>query len=224
VPTVTLPRDEVVKGFNDEMAAFAALARSLDEGEWRAPSRCEGWSAGDLVAHVTGGLTAVTSGDFDGLGTPEVTERHVAERRVRAPGDVVAELTEASAAAASLLDAFDQDAWESPAPGGLASSVGSGVEALWYDAYLHGDDIRTATGRPSVAGDGLRASISHIAEILTDQDWGPAVLDLDGQERFPVGSGGGREVTGDPLAFVLVATGRADPAPLGLDETVNIYR
>ena len=31
-------------------------------------------------------------------------------------------------------------------------------------------------------------------------------------------------MTGDPLAFVLAATGHADPAPLGLDETVNIYR
>ena len=31
-------------------------------------------------------------------------------------------------------------------------------------------------------------------------------------------------MTGDPLQFVLVATGRADPAPLGLDASVNIYR
>ena len=36
--------------------------------------------------------------------------------------------------------------------------------------------------------------------------------------------GGGRRITGDPLAFVLVATGRGDPAPSALDETVNIYR
>jgi len=153
-----------------------------------------------------------------------VTERHVAERRARSAGEVIAELTEASALAATLLDAFDEDAWSGPAPAGVATTVGAGVEALWYDAYLHGDDIRAAVGRPSVGGDGLRAALSHIADILTDQGWGPALLELDGQDRFPVGSGQGREVTGDPLTFVLAATGRADPAPLGLDETVNIYR
>ena len=30
-------------------------------------------------------------------------------------------------------------------------------------------------------------------------------------------------VAGDPLEFVLVATGRRDPGTLGLDGTVNIY-
>ncbi len=221
---MTLPRDEVVKGFDGEMAAFAELARSLDEDGWRAPTRCEGWTAGDLVAHVAATLTAVSSGEFEGLGTPEVTERHVVERRSRSAGEVIAELTEATAVASSLLDGFDEDAWSGPAPAGVATAVGAGVEALWYDAYLHGDDIRAATGEPPVAGDGVRASVSHIADILTDQGWGPAVLELDGQDRFVVGSGEGATITGDPRAFILAATGRADPAPLGLDESVNIYR
>ena len=35
---------------------------------------------------------------------------------------------------------------------------------------------------------------------------------------------GGPKITGDPYQFVLVASGRADPATLGLDATVNIYR
>jgi len=38
-----------------------------------------------------------------------------------------------------------------------------------------------------------------------------------------VGAGKGRRITGDPLEFVLVATGRADPARIGLDPSVNIY-
>jgi hypothetical protein len=49
------------------------------------------------------------------------------------------------------------------------------------------------------------------------------VVALDGIEAFEV-SGGGRIITGDPLAFVLASTGRGDPAAVGLDETVNIYR
>ena len=35
--------------------------------------------------------------------------------------------------------------------------------------------------------------------------------------------GGGEKISGDPHQFLLVATGRADPSPLGLDESVNIF-
>jgi hypothetical protein len=102
-------------------------------------------------------------------------------------------------------------------------TLGDGVEALWFDLYAHGDDIRAAIGRPSVSGDGLRASASHIATELTKRDWGPATIALDGLPEFEVNGGGGRRITGDPLAFVLAATGRADPASLGLDASVNLY-
>jgi hypothetical protein len=40
--------------------------------------------------------------------------------------------------------------------------------------------------------------------------------------RSDVGDGG-REITGDPMQFVLVATGRADPALIGLEPGVSIY-
>ncbi len=96
------------------------------------------------------------------------------------------------------------------------------MEALWYDAFLHNNDVRAALGRPALLGPGLRASVSHVADILTDRGWGPATLDLAGAPGFTVG-GGGRAVSGDALTFVLVATGRESPGALGLDETVNIY-
>ena len=142
-------------------------------------------------------------------------------QRVRSSAD---ELDSVNAGSQQLLAVFDEAAWEAPAPGGLAATVGGGVESLWYDAFLHGDDIRAALGRPSVTSEALRASVSHIATILTDQGWAPATIDLDGIERFEVSGGGGRTITGDPLEFVLVGTGRADPTRFGLDETVNIYR
>ncbi|HEX7442334.1 MAG TPA: hypothetical protein VF320_00515, partial [Acidimicrobiales bacterium] len=89
--------------------------------------------------------------------------------------------------------------------------------------FLHADDIRQATNRSTVLGDGLLPSVSHIAQILTDQEWRPATLRLDGMEEFPV-SGGGQAITGDPMTFVLVSTGRAAPSLMGLDDSVNIYR
>jgi hypothetical protein len=120
------------------------------------------------------------------------------------------------------MAAFDDEAWNGPAPAGVAATIGVGIEALFYDAYLHGDDIRAAIGRPSAAGPGLHAAVHHVAGILTDRGWKPATLALDGIGEVPI-SGGGAKINGAPLPFVLAATGRADPAPLGLAADVNIY-
>jgi uncharacterized protein (TIGR03083 family) len=225
---MALPRTDVTTGLLEELERFKGLIQSLSPAEWARPSRCTGWTAGDVAAHVVGGMADVAALRLEGLGTPEVTARQVAERRGRTPGEVADELGATIKATADLLSAFDDAAWGMPAPGGFDFTLGEGVEALWHDAWLHGDDIRSAVQRPSERGDGMTASISHIADVLTREGWGPAVLALDGLPEFPVGGDGngrdGSRFTGDPLAFVLAATGRADPAPVGLDESANIYR
>lgn len=221
---MTLPRDEVVPGFVDELERLEALVRSLDDEAWERPTRCEGWRVADVAAHVTGQLADVTAGRFEGLGTPEVTQREVDERRGRTPQQLADELHEVAAAGRATLEALDDEVWKSPAPAGILPTLGDGVEALWYDAWLHADDIRAAAGLPTQRSPGLRASVVHVAGLLEASGWGPATIAVDGVEPVPVGDGSGRRVTGDPHQFVLVATGRADPAALGLDETVNVYR
>jgi len=99
---------------------------------------------------------------------------------------------------------FDDDAWAGPSPGGYEGSLGDGVEALWYDTWLHGDDIRAALGRRSEPGEGLAGGLSHVAFELRKR----------GQPD---------EVVGDPFTWVLVATGRADGAALGDAAPANIY-
>jgi uncharacterized protein (TIGR03083 family) len=221
---MALPKDQVTRGLLSELEAFEALVRSIDESELAAPSRCAGWSTGDVAAHVIGGMTDVANLRLEGLGTPEVTERQVVERRGLSPAQLADELAAGVKLAADLLAAFDDTAWAGPAPGGFDFTLGEGVEALWADAFVHADDIRSAIGRPSEPGEGLLASVSHVADVLTRQGWGPATLALEGLPEFAVGDGSGRRVTGRPLDFVLAATGRSDPSALGLDETVNIYR
>jgi uncharacterized protein (TIGR03083 family) len=219
---MALPRDEVVAGTLDEFAAFEALVRSLEPAELRMPSRCVGWTAGDVAAHVIGQLSDITAGRFEGLGTPEVTARQVDERRGRSPAELADELAASTKLASDILTSFDDAAWSGPSPSGGGTLL-DGVESLWFDAYLHADDIRDAVGRPSQSGPGARASLSHLALLLTEQGYRPVTLAFAGLGEFPV-SGGGDAVSGDADAFVLVATGRGDPATLGLDETVNIYR
>jgi uncharacterized protein (TIGR03083 family) len=221
---VTLPRDEVVQGFVEEMGRFEALVRSLDDGAWTRPTRCEGWRVADVVGHVAGQLADINAGRFEGLGTPEVTQREVDERRGRSRDELADELHEVVVAGQATLALIDDEAWKGPAPGGLGIPLGEGVEALWYDGWLHADDIRAALGQPAERSPGLRASVFHLSTLLEQSGWGPATIAVDGVEAIPVGDGTGTRVTGDPHQFVLVATGRADPSTLGLDESVNVYR
>jgi hypothetical protein len=62
-----------------------------------------------------------------------------------------------------------------------------------------------------------------VCETLGLWGWGPATVALDGLEEMQI-RGGGERITGDALPFLLAATGRIDPAQLGLDDRVNIYR
>jgi uncharacterized protein (TIGR03083 family) len=227
---MALPRTEVTTGLLDELERFQALIQGLTAAEWAARSRCTGWTVADVAAHVVGGMADVAAFRLEGLGTPEVTARQVAERHGRSPGELADELGSAIKATAELLAAFPEEMWGMQAPGGFDFTLGEGVEALWHDAWLHGDDILCALGRPSATGDGMKASVSHIADVLSREGWGPAVLALDGLPEFVIsrpegnGAAGGSRFTGDPLRFVLAATGRGDLAPLGLDESANIYR
>jgi hypothetical protein len=127
-----------------------------------------------------------------------------------------------------MLAGFDDASWVRKARGGYDMTLGQAMEACWLGTYVHADDIRAAIGRPSERGPGLRASVHHAADLLTQRGWGPAMLALDGMEEIPVSGGAAaasepRLVTGDPLAFVLAATGRADPQPLGLHALVNVF-
>ncbi len=219
---MTLSRTEVTEGLLAELEAFGALIEPLDPRAWAEPTRCEGWTVADVAGHVIGSMADAVSGRLEGLGSPEVTAREVAERKGRSPVELASELAEVTKLTSELGAAFDDTAWAAPAPGGYDGSLGEGVEALWYDTYLHSEDIRAALGRQPERGSGLRPSVHHLASVLDKRGWGPATLTFDGIETVHVGAGG-TVLTGDPLPFILAATGRGDPAVVGLDASVNVY-
>src|SRR3954451_4191797 len=115
----------------------------------------------------------------------------------------------------TLLTALDDGAWSAPAGGGFDGSLGLGVEALLFDAVVHGDDIAAATGLAyEKTNDGVVACVSHVAHFLGERGWGPALLCLNDVPEVPIGNPkpADRVVKGDPFTFVLAATGRIDPA------------
>lgn len=152
-----------------------------------------GWTVGDVARHAVGSMADVAAGRLDGLGSPEVTQREVDERTGRPPKEVADELAAVAPAVKALLDLFDDAAWEGPAGGGFDGSLGRGAEALWYDFWLHTDDIRAALGQPSEPVPDLDVGISHITWDLERHGW----------------------TSEQPLSFeqILVATGRAEGGP-----------
>jgi uncharacterized protein (TIGR03083 family) len=215
--TTTLSRTFVGNGLVQEYEAFASLVESLNDEEWRTPSRCDGFEVRDVAGHVIGLAEDVAAGKPGSRNA----EEEAASVRGDAPLVAAARLRAALVGITALVAAADDAMWAGPS-GVPDLTLGDGVLLLWYDAYVHGDDIRAAIGRASVRGGGLHASVAYLAGELTKRDYPPATLAFDALPRYDV-SGGGSEITGDALAFVLAATGRTDPAPLGLDGSVNIY-
>lgn len=215
--TAVLVRTDVARGVLDEYESFAALVESLDAEAWETPTRCTGFEVRDVAGHVIGLAEDVVKG----VPGSRNAEEEAASVRGDTPAQAAPRLRAVIESLRPLLDALDDDMWNGPS-GVPDLTFGRGVLTLWYDAFVHADDIRAALGRPSESGPGLAASVEYLAGELTTRDWGPATLALDGLPRHDV-SGGGGEITGDPMQFVLVATGRAEPATMGLEPGVSIY-
>ena len=218
---MSLPRTVTQSEFGAELGRFEALIRSVDATDWDRPSRCAGWSAGDVAKHVVGQFADVVAGRFDGLGSDEATQREVDERAGRGPAEVADELAELVPSLTALLDAFDDAMWAGPSPNGTGT-LGEGVEALWSDMVLHADDVRCAVGRDVPADLDPTPAVSHIADVLTQRGWRPATIALDGLPRFDV-SGGGDEITGAAVALRPRSHRQGQPRSPRPRPGINIY-
>ena len=205
---MALARTVVSEGLIDELGRFEELVRGLSPAQWDAPSRCAGWTVGDVARHVIGSMADVAAGRLDGLGSPEVTKREVDERAGRTPAELADECAEVTKAAAGMLPLFDDAAWAGAGPGGFDGTLGDGVEALWYDTWMHAEDMRAALGNPRVLSSGFSAARSHVAwDLNRVAGWEGAMPKADD----------------DAYAFIMVATGRADASTLGASAPPNIY-
>lgn len=212
-----MDRAEVIAGVFDEYETFASLISPLTGDEWRTPTRCAGWQVRDVAGHVTGIAIDVATGEA-GSRTADEQARAL---RVETPAALAARLQDAAGRIRPFFEALDEDAWTGSSPV-AGRSLGNAILTVWYDAYIHADDIRTALGRPAERGRGLAASLHWVHQELERLGWGPARLAFDGVGEREIGAGG-PVLRGDPLRFVLAATGRGDPAEFGVDETVNVY-
>jgi uncharacterized protein (TIGR03083 family) len=211
-------REQTIDGLLAEYRSFADLIDTIDDSAWKLPTRCTGWEVRDVAGHVVGQASDVLTGT---LGTRTADEQ-AADLRGHSATALAAELRNATDSMARLLSAIDDAAWEdsSPIPG---LTVGQGVHILLSDAYLHGDDIRAALGLSSDRGPALHASLDGVLGVLARDDVAAADPRIAAVLAAPIANF--TQATGiDAYEFLLVASGRRDPAHLGFPQTVNIYR
>ena len=61
---MALPRTTVMDGLATSMGDFETLLRGLDQGAWDSPSRCEGWTVGDVARHAVGSMADAVGGRY----------------------------------------------------------------------------------------------------------------------------------------------------------------
>ncbi len=212
----------MLAGIAQELHDFADLVRSLSAAELATPTRCAGWAVRDVAGHVVGTIVDISEGRLQGHGTRGVAARQAHERAGRTGPELADELANVAPTLVDLLQSLPGDSWEGPAPSDPNFTLGFAVEAIWYDAFVHGDDIRAALSRESTRGDGLCCAVHHVVGYLEHHGWKPTTLAVHEMDRIDI-AGGGAELRCDPLDFVLAATGRVDPALIGLDSAINVY-
>ncbi|MFC6081557.1 maleylpyruvate isomerase family mycothiol-dependent enzyme [Sphaerisporangium aureirubrum] len=217
---------QIAVGVGRAYADFASLAEGLTPEQWRLPTRCAGWQVRDIAGHITGLAKDIA----DGFGGTRTGDQQAAALRDREPAELVKPLRLAAGSIVDLLNGLEEPSWQKPGPvPGL--TIEQSAIRLWHDLFIHTDDVRTALGLPSDRGPGLGASLDDVLRRLQDDGFGPARfvltgVDGGGPQEIRFGRAGPRTpvVTIDALDFLMVSTGRTDPASVGFGREINIYR
>lgn len=150
----------------------------FDESQWRAPSRCEGWSAQDVVAHLAGTnqfwAASMSSGlagsptrilaAFDPVTTPAAM---VDATRRQTPAETLDSYCTSLDGLAAVLSDVPSDGWSAVAesPAGHVDLRAVALHALW-DAWIHERDIVLPLGIEQPAdADEIRACLLYAAVI-----------------------------------------------------------
>lgn len=166
------------------------LLAGLDDEQWAAPSRCEGWSVRDVIAHLVGtdrfwaaSATAGLAGTptrylvgFDPVATPAAM---VDGTSAQAWAEVLVDYQRASEALIGAVTALTPDQWAMTAEGPAGHLAVHGIirHALW-DAWIHERDVTVPLDLDQEQHpDELTACLEYAVGL------GPGLQALGGSER-----------------------------------------
>lgn len=154
------------------------MLAALSTDEWHAPSRCDGWTVQDVVAHLVGvnafweasvraGLggtpTRILSG-FDPVATPPLL---IEPMRALTPNEVLDQFVTSNDKFLGAISELDDAAWSmlAEAPPGHIPIRLLVQHALW-DCWVHERDIALPLGlTPAVEGDEVASCLRYVAAL-----------------------------------------------------------
>jgi uncharacterized protein (TIGR03083 family) len=174
-----LPPDDPSVPMRRQRDRLAAALRDLPDDAWAAPSRCDGWSVQDVVAHLAGvnqfwalSVAAGRQGEptryltrFDPVDTPA---QLVAAERGKPPSEILAAFEASNRALGAAFDGVSGRDWAevvAEAPPGHVSLRCIALHALW-DSWVHERDVLLPLGREVVVEpDEVVGSLRYVAAL-----------------------------------------------------------
>lgn len=178
-PLISLDGDPVAVGeaLVRQQQRFVETLTTFDDDAWTRSSRCDGWSARDVIVHLESAtgfwVLSLASGmagepsrllaDFDPVATPA---QMTAASDLDGP-DALERFAATSTALASALEDLDTADWhrlvEAP-PGHV--TVGAMVHHALWDSWVHERDVLLPLGRQVVEDpDEISASLRYVAAL-----------------------------------------------------------
>jgi uncharacterized protein (TIGR03083 family) len=170
--------DDQLEPVSRQRRRLESFLADLGEAEWARPSRCDGWTVQDVIAHVVGvntfwqaslraGLagtpTRILTG-FDPVATPASM---VDSMRVLTPAEVLDQFVHSNDAFLGTLAGLDEPGWSTPAeapPGHIPVRL-LAQHALW-DCWIHERDVALPLGSiPAVEPDEVLSSLRYAAAL-----------------------------------------------------------
>jgi uncharacterized protein (TIGR03083 family) len=234
---------QLIDAFEQTLRCTVGVAGTLSDAEWALPTDCPGWTVQDIVSHLVG-VERVVRGEPepdhrlpDGLTylrheTARRLELAVDYRRALPPDKVLAELR-------SLIDLRVAEL-RSLAAGDADPEIESGywgrrtlsraLRTRVFDAWVHEQDIRRATGRPggldSPAAQVTRGFLARVLPHVVEQAGlpeGTAVrFDVTGEQEIHESVGEGEPaltIGTDWETFVRLTCGRVEPGLAKVEAT-----
>ena len=157
---------------------FEAMLTELSDDDWRSPSRCDEWTVGDVVAHLTGvnafwqasilaGLAGTPTRMLVGFDPATTPALMVDAMRGLAPEELLGQFVASNRALLDVIDGLDDDGWRAPAetPAGHVPIRLVAQHALW-DCWIHERDVALPLGlTPPAEPDEVRSGLRYAAAL-----------------------------------------------------------
>ena len=205
-----------------------ALLADRTESDWKAPTRCPGWSVQDVASHLVATermLAGLPLSSHSAAPAPHVRNpigqfnENEADARRGLPGAAVyAEWREVSGVRRAALRGADESYFttETDTPTGRAPMI-EFVHLRVLDCWIHEQDVRAAVGpEGNRTGPGLEITVDRLARSLpmvvgkraAAGDGARVEVRLTGAaaRRYAIGVAGGRAAFADPAAGDSAAT------------------